>query len=206
MKWIKGLATFAFVAGMAAGVQAAPITALTVTGGNFFMAGAGGPLTPAAFANMSVDGSYDGSAPAGTAASEAPYAPTSIATFTFGFFGPVATYTQQTDSAAQGPYPGVTGDLTGTLLTLDLSSWTAWWNGTDFNQGGAANTAVTATTDGAGNFTATWSATVVGGAFNGQTGNWTLTGHAAAVPEPMSMALVGSSLVGLAGLRRKLMA
>jgi len=29
---------------------------------------------------------------------------------------------------------------------------------------------------------------------------------AAAVPEPMSMALVGSSLIGLVGLRRKFMA
>ena len=166
------------------------------------MAGAGGALNPGALANMSVDGSYDGSAPA-TVGSEASYSPTSIATFEFGFFGPVATYTQQTDSEGQGPFPGVTGDLTGSALTLDLSSWTAWWNGTDFNQGGAANSAVTTTTTGAGAFSATWSATVVGGAFDGQVGSWTLTGVATPVPVPAAAWLFGSGLIGLVGVARR---
>jgi hypothetical protein len=194
MKFLQGLMALVATVGLAVGAQAAPLVSLELTGGNFFMAGAGGTLNPAAFANMSVDGSYDGSAPAAVG-TEASYAPTSIATFAFGFFGPVAIYTQQTDSVGNGPYPGVTGDLTGTTLTLDLRSWTAWWNGTDFNQG-AAN--VMATTDAYGNFTASWTAPVVGGPFNGQTGHWSL--DFSAVPEPMSMALVGSSLVGLVAL------
>jgi hypothetical protein len=33
-----------------------------------------------------------------------------------------------------------------------------------------------------------------------------MSGIATAVPEPMSMALVGSSIIGLIGLRRRLMA
>ena len=201
MKFLTGLMAMVATVGLAASTQAAPIVSLVLTGGSFAMSGAGGTLNPAAFANMSVDGSYDGSTPAAVG-TEASYAPTSIATFAYGSFGPVATYTQQTDSAGNGPYPGVTGDLTGNTLTLDLRSWTAYWNGTDFNQGAAG---VVAMTDAGGNFTASWTAPVVGGAFNGQTGSWTMTG-VAAVPEPMSMALVGSSLIGLIGLRRRLMA
>lgn len=185
--------------------NAAPITSLTLTGGDFAMAGQGGTINPAAFASMSVDGTYDGSAPAAMG-TEAEYAPTSIATFAFGGFGPVATYTQQTDSASNGPFPGVTGDLSGNNLTLDLRSWTAWWNGTDFNQGAAG---VTATTDAGGNFTASWTAPVVGGPFNGQTGSWTITGTAGPVgstpevPIPAAVWLFGSGLLGLVGVARR---
>ena len=192
------------------GVNAAAITSLEITGGLF---GLGAPpsdvINPAAFANMSVDGSYDGSAPPGGVGTEASYVPTSIATFAFGFFGPVAVYTQETDSVGNGPFPGVTGDLTGTTLTLDLRSWTAWWNGTDFNQGAAG---VTATTDVAGDFTASWSALVVGGPFDGQTGNWVINGNVAAggpgpgpgpIPIPAAVWLFGSGLLGLVGVARR---
>jgi len=44
---------------------------------------------------------------------------------------------------------------------------------------------------------------VVVGFANGQVGNWTLTGNATAIPEPLSAVLVGTAVVGLAGLRRR---
>jgi hypothetical protein len=199
MKLLYGLAAIAAVVVVAATAQAVPISSLTVTGGNFFMAGAGGTLHPAAFANMSVDGSYDGSVPTAPG-TEADYVTTSIATLQFGFFGPVAVFTEPSDSAGNGPFPGVTGDFTGNTLTLDLRSWTAYWTGTDFNQG--ANNVV-AIIDGA-NYTATWTSTVVGGPFNGQVGHWTLTGSTpCCIPEPRSLSLVGSSLLGLAGVARR---
>ncbi len=176
--------------------NAVAIDSLEITGGSFSMAGAGGTINPADFANMTIGG-YDGSAPAAIG-SEASYTSTSIATFAFGGFGPVAIYTAETDGLNSGFAP-VTGDLTGSDLSLDLSSWTAYWNGTSFNQGGMINTTV----DGSGNFTATWLAPVVGGAFNGQNGSWEITGTVSAVPVPAAVWLFGSGLVGLAGIARR---
>ena len=189
--------------------SAAAITSLEVTGGTFALGvpTATDPLNPAAFANMSVDGSYDGSIPSSIGTSESDYVPTSIVTFNFSIFGPVGVFTQQTDSVGNGPFPGVTGDLTGNALTLDMRSWTAFWNGTDFNQGAAG---VTATTDASGNFNTTWSAVVVGGAFDGQIGYWSLNGVAKAestpppeVPVPAAAWLMGSGLLGLVGVARR---
>ena len=164
------------------------------------MAGAGGPITPGAFADMSVDGvTYDGTVPT-TPADCATYLPGSIGCFTFGFFGDVAIYTAETDGVhPDAPFAAVSGDLTGTALTLDLSSWTAYWNGTSFNQGGM----ISATTDGAGNFTATWDALVVGGAFDGQIGAWTINGTVSAIPVPAAAWLFGSGLLGLVGIARR---
>jgi len=165
------------------------VTSLQITGGDFSMAGAGGTINPTAFANITI-GDYDGSAPLITG-SEADYAPTSIATFAFGFFGPVATYTAATDGLNSG-FAAPSGDITSGVLTLDMSAWTAWWNGTAFNQGsksslGAADVCVnttcstpiviTAYDSVASTFTATWGAVVVGGAFNGQLGSWTINGN-----------------------------
>jgi hypothetical protein len=188
--------------GCAAIAQAAPLTSLTVTGGEFNIGGLpGGTLHPGAFANMSVDGvTYDGMVPAVACSDEAGFAPTSVATATFGFFGPVAMFTASYDASHPvGTFAAVSGDLTGNILTLNLDSWTCYWCGHVFNQG---DTSVIAITDGAGNFAASWTSTVVSGPFNGQTGNWTLTGNITAVPEPLSMTLVASGLVGLAGLAR----
>jgi len=201
MTWTRGLMTTVAVIGLAASAHAAPLTSLTVTGGEFSIAGAGGILHPAAFASMSVDGvTYDGGEPP-TCIDEASLAPTSIATATFGFFGPIATFTASYDeNNPVGTFSAVSGDLTGDVLTLNLSSWTCYWCGHVFNQGAMG---VTAITDGAGNFTASWTSTVVGGPFNGQVGDWTLTGNVTAIPESQSMALVASGLVGLAALARR---
>ncbi len=183
--------------------NAAPITALTITGGTFAMAGAGGSITPTTFADMTV-GAYDGSAPS-MPGSESDYAPTSIGTFGFGAFGAVAIYTAETDGVNSG-FAAPSGDITGSDMTLDLSSWTAYWNGTSFNQGNSAVTidSFDATT---GDFAASWTSPVVGGAFNGQDGSWTITGNAAAatsaVPVPAAVWLFGSGLVGLAGVARR---
>lgn len=179
-------------------VNAAAVTSLEITGGDFFMAGAGGPIAPGAHSVMTIGG-YDGAEPT-AAATAAVYAPDSIGTFTFGFFGDVAIRTAENDGVNFGFAP-VTGDLTGNALSLDLSSWTAYWNGTSFNQGGV----VAATTDGAGNFTASWDALVVGGAFDGQIGGWTITGNASAsaVPVPAAAWLFGSGLLGLVGIARR---
>jgi len=119
----------------------------------------------------------------------------------------VAVYAAAIDGI-NGPFPGVTGDFTGSNLTLDLSSWTAYWNGTSFNQGSAG---VATTVSGAGDLTASWTALVVGGAFNGQTGSWTITGNAKAaggpppepVPVPAAVWLFGSGLMGLVGVARR---
>jgi hypothetical protein len=131
----------------------------------------------------------------------------------FTFFGqPVSVFS---GDGTYAPYGGtaVTGgapisamiDATAGTITVDLSSWTAFWNGTNFNQGTAAATGTY--NAGTGAFSIGWASTVVGGPFNGQTGNWTLQG-VAAVPEASTygMMLAGLGLVGFAVRRRKLVA
>ena len=108
--------------------------------------------------------------------------------FEFGAFGPVDIWTSAVPVLSVG--------------TSDLSGWSIFWNGNLVNQGNAA----AATVDNMdGTWTMTWTSLIVGGPFDGKTGNWQVQ-TTAAVPEPMSMALVGSSLIGLIGLRRRLMA
>lgn len=185
-------------------VSAAPISSLTLTGGSFTMAGAGGTINPGAFANMSVDGiSYDGAAPT-MPCDENTMAQTSVGTFQFGFFGSVAIYTAETDGVNSG-FAAVSGDITDGALSIDLSSWTAYWCGTSFNQGTGGPLAATTFNTVTGDFTADWIAPVVGGAFDGQAGTWHITGNAQRVPVPAAVWLFGSGLLGLAGVasRRK---
>jgi len=191
-------ASLMLVVGMASSAMAAPITSLTVTGGSFSM-GFGGPFT--VWDNSLTIGGYDGTNPAPLKGStEADYGPTAVVTFTYGGFGPVQGYTAPYDDVPNGPFPGVTGDIHGGLLDLDLSSWTYYWNGTNFNMGAVITNAPI---DNAGNFTVEWDATVIGGPFDGQVGHSILTGVATAVPEPSSLLLIGSGLLGLIGLARK---
>lgn len=132
----------------------------------------------------------------------------------FTFFGnPVnvfvgdGTYAPYGGTAVVGGNPiSAMVDATAGTITVDLSSWTAYWNGTNFNQGSAAATGTY--NAGTGTFNIAWSSTVVGGPFNGQTGNWSLQGNVAAVPEASTygMMLAGLGLVGFAVRRRKLVA
>jgi len=198
-------------------VNAAAITSLEITGGSFNMAGAGGSLNPGAYADMTIGG-YDGSFPVLAPADETSYADSSIATFTFGFFGPVAIYTAETDGINSGFVP-VTGDINGGDLTLNLSSWTIAWGGYSFNQGSSSamvadtvcvnvncSTAITTTyNEMTGTFSASWDAVVIGGPFNSQLGSWYIEGvvTASEVPVPAAVWLFGSGLLGLVSVARR---
>ena len=130
--------------------------------------------------------------------------------FTF-FGGPVdvflgdGTYAPYGGTAVQGGNPvSAMVDASAGTITVDLSSFTAFWGGTNFNQGSAAATGTY--NAGNGTFNIAWSSTVVGGPFNGQTGNWSLQGNVAAVPEASTygMMLAGLGLIsGVAARRRK---
>lgn len=203
--------------------NAAPINELIITGGSFIFSTGGGTLNPAAFSSMSVDGlNYDGSVPA-TSGSEASYASTSIVTAQFSTsendFGSIAVFTSDSDQVSSG-FPATTGDITDSILTLDLSAWTMFWNGSYFNMGSSSDlvdgsvcvtvtatncsTAITTTYDAAtGGFTATWNAVTVGGCCNGHLSTWNITGTVSAVPVPAAVWLFGSGLIGLAGIARR---
>lgn len=130
-----------------------------------------------------------------------------IVTWNFGFFGPVTNYTAAScngECAGGGPAPsGTVDDVAGTI-TVDMSSWFAFWNGNDFNQGGTATGTYDANT---GAFTIGWSSLIVGGSFDGNTGYWELSGVAntstSEVPVPAAVWLFGSGLIGLAGIARR---
>ncbi|MEW6119355.1 MAG: PEP-CTERM sorting domain-containing protein [Pseudomonadota bacterium] len=215
------LATGAFAAPMAA--QAVAVSSLTLSTVSFCMdapgssgtscmaTGTGGNVGTATVTG--VDGTYnlvDGYHGAGTFSGGANAA--SIVDMMF-FGGAVNVYTAASNlgatttpagSIAGGPVP--TADVSGGAITMNLSSWFANYNGTDFNQGSPSIVGTWSSVD--NSFSAIWSSTIVGGSFNNFIGTWKVTGTAVPVPEASTygMMLAGLGLVGFAVRRRKLMA
>ena len=195
------IAAAAVLAIAATGAQADAITDLFITSGTFEMPTVTG--APVAFGAFG----WDLADAYGSNANLFPFFGSAVGVFTQ---DGTATYIPTTglpfgsNVVPGGPVPN--GDITGSVITMDLSAITAAWNGSNFNQG---NSSVVGTIDSLGNFTATWSSTIVGGAFNGKTGIWNVQGTAAAVPEASTygMMLAGLGLVGgMVARRRKLVA
>lgn len=233
MKALQAGMVMALAAGTWATAQAATlnVTQLSITGGGFNMGApvggsgtvalTGGPAAPL------VSGTYQGGSTAAPNTYGATYGTTNTLT-SFSFFGtPVYTFTSAladqcvpgstcapsgTGTITGGPAPSGTVDTTAQTITMNMSSWFAEWNGTDFNQGtnngnAASSTIATGTYDPTtGAYTLSWHSYITGGSFNGQTGYWELTGNATtAVPEASTaaMMLVGLTLVGGIATRRR---
>ena len=202
---------------LAGGAQAASISSMSITDFGFAMnhtnAAEGGTDDSSALSiNLPLNmGSYQGVATQdGTNADKS----TGIVGFDFLFFGPVAAVTQADDTLGTGgTVPTPSGDITGTTMTLDLSSWTAFWNGTFFNQGATTAGDLTVDTltdngDGTYGYTIIWTKLISGGPpFGGQTGHWWASGTASTattvIPVPAAVWLFGSGLLGLVGVARR---
>lgn len=214
---MKKMAAGLVLAGFAVAANAADITSMTITSGTFAM---DDPTDITAFSyigsNTNLVGGYIGDSLLTVGALDAN--PEDIASFIF-FGKPVHTYTALTNlgdvntaagTQTGGPVP--TGDITGTTMTMDMSSWFANWNNTDFNMGGVATGSVVVLGDGSYNWDISWASTIVGGSFDGSTAYWTLQGCIAAldttcpaVPEASTygMMLAGLGLVGGVVVRRR---
>lgn len=203
------MAAAAVLAAASTGAMAVPVAIDTMFGatGSFSLNGTPGTPNPWAFSGAGMDL---------TAANNQAYG----SSFTFfggpvnvfsgdGTYAPYNTGTADPDAPVNGG-PTINGviDAAAGTITVDMSNWTANWNGTNFNQGAPV---VTGTyNSGSNSFDIAWTSTVVGGAFNGQTGAWSLQGTVTAAPIPEAstygMMLAGLGLVGFAVRRRKLVA
>lgn len=191
-------------------------TVMTVTSGSFGMGFfTGGGYIPVQWLGSGAADITDAyNAPGwNTSAAQGPNAGAasagSIVSFNFGA-ADVNTYTAaaatQGGVGGGGPAPVFTGTLTNGAFTMDMSSFFANWNGTDFNQGNSSVSGTLSGCSGSGcNFTMSWTSLINGGPFGGNTGSWILNGTIAAVPEASTygMMAAGLGLVGLAARRRK---
>lgn len=159
------------LAGCTASAYAATVTNMTVTGGTFNLGGSPGtpnPWTPASSFNLVGGYGQFGQM------------------FTF-FNDPVMGFTGNGTTAPYGGTPvnggpvptfSATGTGSSGSITGNLSAFTVNWNGTNFNQGASAASGTWNPSSGA--YHIAWSSKVVGGPFNGQTGNWSFNGIATA--------------------------
>lgn len=197
-------------------------TVMTVTSGQFgmgFFTG-GGFMAITHFGSGALDitdqynaPGWNTSAAQQTGAAPGSAATGSIASFQFGA-AQVNTYTAAVATqavAGGGPipvFPGAGNTLSNGGFVMDMSSFFANWNGTDFSQGNAA-VAGTLSNCTAGslntcNFSMSWQSLITGGPFDGNTGSWVLAGTVAAVPEASTygMMAAGLALVGFVARRR----
>ncbi len=216
----KAALVIALTAGMISGAaQAATIDTLFAGGGTFKM----GVFTPAPNAisgsTHNIIGAYN---PPGwnVSTAQSSQAASSIASFNFNGGGTwVNTFTAAASSQAgvsgggaapSGTVNGASATIAnGSAITVNLSSFFANWNGSDFNQGSAAATGTVSNVVGNSfDYVLDWSSLIVGGPFNNQTGTWHLTGTgtvaaAAPVPLPAAVWLLGSGLIGMVGVARR---
>jgi len=163
--------------------ETTPIGGLLITSGGFSM---GVPIDPSDTVNFNpfdpinlnlIFGKFQGSAVFDKANQADKTA--GIVGFDFGAFGPVFAITipdnlNDPDNPQTRMYPAPTGFVAGDQIYLDLSAWTAGWNGNLFNQG---NSNVIGSYDpSTGAFDVSWSSLIVGGPFGGKTGYWSMQG------------------------------
>ncbi|MHB1950995.1 MAG: PEP-CTERM sorting domain-containing protein [Acidiferrobacteraceae bacterium] len=218
MKWmtLRQTAFAVALASAAVNAYAATVTNMTVAGGTFSMGvfDSGQNWTNTGNPSANLVGGYN-----------------NFGTL-FQFNGSGGAVNGFTGDGTTAPYGGtpVTGgpvptfDATGSTITGNLSAFTVFWNGTNFNQGANPVSGTWNATTGA--YNVSWSSTINGGPFNGQTGNWSLngiatvgtstppptttpgtpgTGPTAPVPEASTtaMMLIGLTLLGGLVTRRR---
>ena len=173
----------------ATSVHAATLTSLVITGGTFAL----GPVfTPV----PNVITNFSGANLIGPA-----IAPTFDTTV--GQSGPAASSPMAWDFNGGGSWVNSfttgpsSGDETGGVMTGTIDI-TINWYGYNFAQ----SNNFTGTGDGS-NFSIAWTALAVGGAIDGQTGTYNVTGTYSVVPVPAAAWLMGSGLLGLVGIARR---